>query len=154
MRRKYILILAAFTSIGLLSLVLWWAPHSPSPSKLGVTFLAYTNRGAVLFQLTNESPHILQLASNCYLIDEHGQAFGSGPYVGLSPSKLLAPHATQTIAIYRPLSGAPWRVQFYAEPAGVVRWVRQVKLAARRVGLPVRNPRVESLVGVSEMMEP
>jgi hypothetical protein len=109
---------------------------------------------AILFQLTNQSPHMLQLASNHYLIDEQGQAFGAGPYVGLAPSNRLAPHAAQTITIYRPLAAAPWRVQFYAEPTGVARWVRQVKLAARRAGLPVHNPRMESLVGVSEMMEP
>ena len=132
---------------------LFLVAHSPSPPPLGVTFLAYTNRGAVLFQLTNESPRILHLASNYYLIDEQGQAFGAGPYVGLSGGK-LAPHAAQTIAIYRPLSGAPWRMQFYAELTGMAKWVRQVKLAARRVGFRVPSPMAESPVGTSELMEP
>ena len=152
MRKKYVLIIiTACVILALLAVVLWWAP--PSPSGLGVAFLGYTNGTHAVFRVTNSSSAALQFAPNCLLMSEQWRPLGSLP-LGESSGTRLPPHSSATVAIARPAGTNPWRVQFYAEPAGLPRRWHLLRMAAQKVGLPVRNPGMPSLGGPSEIIEP
>src|SRR5688500_15460110 len=109
MRRKHILLFTACVSVMLFAVVLSWAPRAPSPSSLGVAFLAYTNGTQAVFRVTNPSSDTLQLAPNCLLISEQGRPLGSLPLVGVSSGKRLLPRAADTVAISRPPGTGSWR---------------------------------------------
>jgi hypothetical protein len=152
--KKYVFVIIAGAVLALLAIALWWAPEPSSPSALGVSFLGYKNGTQAVFRITNPSSDTHQLASSCVLISEQWRPLGSAPLVGAAASKPLLPHSDDIVTISRPLGVGRWRVQFYAEPVGLRRQWHLMRIAAHRVGLPVRNPGMPSLGGSSDIIEP
>jgi hypothetical protein len=152
MRKKNVLLIVACVFLAVLAFALCWPLKAFLPSSLGVSFLGYTNGTQAVFRITNPSSDTLQLAPRCTLMTEQWRPLGSVPLAASSGGP-LRPRSADIITVSRP-PAIRWRAQFYAEPVGLRRRWHQMRMAAHRVGLPVRNPGMRSLGGPSEIIEP
>ena len=151
-RSKTFLAMFVLTALvaAMLAIFLGW-PAPPAQASLKAAFCGYTNHSEPVFQLTNASSRNLQVGPYGWLITLEGQAFGSIPLKG-PPGGLLPSHKTFTFSMPPPLCGHPWRAQFVAEPVGWKTKWKTLRAGLTKMGLPIGNSEMPSIVGLSEVL--